>query len=480
MGERTVICVAPQGDLRARGAASILRRVGAGGTNGDTRPAPADLRSRVETLRQDGRITLTADADGALSAWYSPSLEAKNVVASDCSTSWGQKAEKHLRQSVQTIPGAIVDLPLADGPDALKAFTTDWSPFPAACAVAIHPTHVLADQVGNRPNVPVGIYVRHPLVGDLLPVWTADWVRPEFGTGIVIVNPAHSRVDFEFAQRVGLPVRFGLAPAAPTADPQTWPAPPVIGSGVAVRTGHADGEPADKAREIYLERLVEAGHAYEFTDRVLGSLRVGTAPDADAAWRAGIAHDLALDPVAAQILHGPLPAGSVVVTSTQSVADLVLCRALHIDLFGEDVERPRVITVGNTQWQAGADAPQELAPVVAAVTAKNEDVASVKKQNIEQVERFFENHRALCQGAGRDAAPPGKRVGAVLSALAQGNVAQAFSDLYKIQRDIKKNPDSVSQGDRQSYFAAAAVFGATEVPDGYDVQAVLRSRDSTP
>jgi len=38
-------------------------------------------------------------------------------------------------------------------------------------------------------------------------------VRPDFGSGAVLVNPAHDPADLAFGRAVGLPIRFGLAPA---------------------------------------------------------------------------------------------------------------------------------------------------------------------------------------------------------------------------------------------------------------------------
>lgn len=474
-----MVYVASQLDLRAQGAASILRRLwNRENDNGVTNLSTADLSRKIEKLRQNGRVALTTDSKQGLVAWYAPSAEAKESVATSNLKIWGQRIEKYVTQSVKSIPGAVFELPIDGRKTGLKAFITDWSPFPAACAVAIHPTHALADSIGNRANAPTGEYVRHPLTGDLLPVWTAEWVKPEFGTGTVIVNPAHSRVDLEFARRVGLPVRFGLAPVEPTTDPQSWAEPPVVDSGIAVRTGIADGEPASKARGMYLERLMAANRAQVFTDHVLGLLRIATSPNARdfAPWKDGVENNWSFEPAVEQILQGPLQPGSIFVTSNQSLGDLVLCRAFHIDLFDADIDEPQVITVGNFNWQGAADTPRRVSEIAAVVTAKNEEVASVKKQNVEQVERFLENHEVLCgQSAEIEATQPGKRVSGIVSQLAQGQFSIAFSDLYKIQRDMRKNPASLSDADRRDYFAAAYALTGTDVPSSYDLMAALNS-----
>jgi hypothetical protein len=48
-----------------------------------------------------------------------------------------------------------------------------------------------------------------------------------------------------------------------------------------------------------------------------------------------------------------------------------------------------------------------------------------------------------------------------------------ISELYKIQRDIAKKPDAVSNADRFAYFAAAYVLAAAELPNGYPLSEVL-------
>ncbi len=54
----------------------------------------------------------------------------------------------------------------------------------------------------------------HPLTGELLPIWIADYVLAGYGTGAVMAVPAHDERDFEFARRFGLPIRPVITPEA--------------------------------------------------------------------------------------------------------------------------------------------------------------------------------------------------------------------------------------------------------------------------
>jgi leucyl-tRNA synthetase len=472
-----VYSVAVGTDERALAAAAVMERLlGAGGSAAIEFTGEAS--SAIRNLRSRGLISMYEVGDGSgTSLRYAPSSSAKRTIADDGNGHWGPKVQKYWSQTVKAIPGALFDLPLINGDGCLQAFITDWSPFPAACAVAVHPSHPLADAMGNRANQPTGEYVRHPLHGDMLPVWTADWVKPEFGTGTVIINPAHSDVDLEFAQAVGLPVRFGLAPSPPTSDENSWPTPPVVNVGVAVRTGIADGEPAAVARKKYLDLLVESGRGRSHTDRLLGTIELSQASESElSALKRDENVRLNVVSALAELLSCPVQEGSVFVVGHQRIDELLRARALHIDLHGTDIMNPQIITLGSWQWQAGQDLRDDVRKLALISVAKNDDVASVKKQNVELVSRFFEVHQELVDSYTASVAVEGaKRITSVMSFLADGAFSMAFSELYKLQRDLRKSPESLSSGDREGYFVAAFVLGNASLPAGHETDGVLSS-----
>jgi leucyl-tRNA synthetase len=59
----------------------------------------------------------------------------------------------------------------------------------------------------EKLGLPTGLHVRHPLTGEQLPVWVANYVLMGYGEGAVMAVPAHDERDFEFAQKYLLPVR---------------------------------------------------------------------------------------------------------------------------------------------------------------------------------------------------------------------------------------------------------------------------------
>lgn len=64
----------------------------------------------------------------------------------------------------------------------------------------------------EKIGVPIGAAAIHPLTGEKVPIWIADYVLMGYGTGAVMGVPAHDERDFVFAKKYGLPIRYVVAP----------------------------------------------------------------------------------------------------------------------------------------------------------------------------------------------------------------------------------------------------------------------------
>jgi leucyl-tRNA synthetase len=92
----------------------------------------------------------------------------------------------------------------------------------------------------ERPKTGVflGRHAINPVNDERIPVWAADYVLPDYGTGAIMAVPAHDQRDLDFARQFGLPVRIVVQTDLP--DPgQTGQATP--GDGVLVNSGPLDG-----------------------------------------------------------------------------------------------------------------------------------------------------------------------------------------------------------------------------------------------
>ncbi|MGY2290145.1 leucine--tRNA ligase [Pseudomonas sp. SDO528_S397] len=130
----------------------------------------------------------------------------------------------------------------------LKVFTTRPDTLMGATYVAVAAEHPLATQAAqNNPELqafiaeckggsvaeadvatqekkglPTGLFVEHPLTGETLPVWVANYVLMHYGDGAVMAVPAHDERDFEFATKYDLPIKSVVRTSSGDANPAPW------------------------------------------------------------------------------------------------------------------------------------------------------------------------------------------------------------------------------------------------------------------
>ena len=70
--------------------------------------------------------------------------------------------------------------------------------------------------------MPLGTYAINPVNGERIPIWIADYVLVGYGTGAIMAVPAHDERDFEFARKLGLPVRRVVAAPGTVGGSSRW------------------------------------------------------------------------------------------------------------------------------------------------------------------------------------------------------------------------------------------------------------------
>jgi leucyl-tRNA synthetase len=111
----------------------------------------------------------------------------------------------------------------------------------------------------EKTGVFTGLDAANPATDEPIPVWVADYVLMEYGSGAIMVVPAHDRRDFEFAQRFGLAIRQVVAPA----ESEEAPAGDVFvehsENEVLVNSGQFDGMRAPEGADAIVAWLGERG-----------------------------------------------------------------------------------------------------------------------------------------------------------------------------------------------------------------------------
>ncbi len=98
----------------------------------------------------------------------------------------------------------------------------------------------------EKTGVFTGAYAANPANGELIPIWIADYVLMEYGTGAIMAVPGHDERDFEFATKFGLPIVRVVAGEGETAR-TPFDGAPFVGEGVLVNSEEFDGLPVAEA-----------------------------------------------------------------------------------------------------------------------------------------------------------------------------------------------------------------------------------------
>ncbi len=147
----------------------------------------------------------------------------------ELSGGWPEHVIAMQRNWIGRSEGVEMDFPLDDGSINIRIFTTRPDTLWGATFVCLSPMHPLAEKLvedkasleqlrasyGNtedKEGLFTGRYAINPMNGERIPVFIANFVLMEYGTGAIMSVPAHDQRDFEFARRYNLPIRVVIVP----------------------------------------------------------------------------------------------------------------------------------------------------------------------------------------------------------------------------------------------------------------------------
>ena len=113
----------------------------------------------------------------------------------------------------------------------------------------------------EKTGVFTGAWATNPASGDDMPVWIADYVLMEYGTGAIMAVPGHDERDFEFATTFDLPIVRVIAPEGTAADAPLTEACVDDAGAHLVNSGQFDGLPVGDAKRVLTGWLAQKGAA---------------------------------------------------------------------------------------------------------------------------------------------------------------------------------------------------------------------------
>ncbi len=191
---------------------------------------------------------------------------------------WPEKTLTMQKNWIGRSEGGEVVFPLNE--DNITVFTTRADTLMGVSYVVLAPEHPLVDKittpecreqvekykiaaskasdidrlstVKEKTGVFTGAYCTHPISGEKVPVWIADYCLATYGTGAVMGVPAHDERDYEFAKKFGLDIKQVITGEGDTALPY-------VEYGTVINSGRFDGLSTPEAKKAILCYLKEKG-----------------------------------------------------------------------------------------------------------------------------------------------------------------------------------------------------------------------------
>ena len=213
----------------------------------------------------------TAVVDKELEQWFFKITEYAEKLLRDTEslTNWPERVLVMQRNWIGKSEGCEIDFVVEETGDVLKCFTTRVDTLYGATYVVMAPEHPMVEKLARgtdkeeelrafvetvkresrvsrsaEETEKVGVFTgRHainPVNDERIPIWVANYVLMEYGTGAIMAVPAHDQRDFDFARKYNLPIRLVIQ--NPEHSPEREELTEAYeGDGVQVNSGRFDG-----------------------------------------------------------------------------------------------------------------------------------------------------------------------------------------------------------------------------------------------
>ena len=212
--------------------------------------------------------------------WFFRITDYADALLDDLDTvDWPESIKARQRNWIGRSEGAEIDFLIEEWGEDVTVFTTRPDTLFGATFFVLAPEHELVPRIESeevqayvrhasakkteeraaaveKTGVFTGLHAVNPVNGERIPIYVADYVLTDYGTGAIMAVPAHDQRDYDFAQTFDLPVRQVIRPA----DGETeLPYVSHSGDDVLVNSGEFDGLPAPEGGGRIVEKLAQDG-----------------------------------------------------------------------------------------------------------------------------------------------------------------------------------------------------------------------------
>ncbi|MBW2117741.1 MAG: leucine--tRNA ligase [Deltaproteobacteria bacterium] len=204
---------------------------------------------------------------------------------------WPERVLTMQRNWIGKSHGAIIRFPLKDSDEVIEVFTTRQDTVFGATFLCFAPEHPMVREIikglpeegdvldftertlkmdsymrtadfTTKEGVFAGRYCLNPVTGEKIPIFVANFVLPDYGTGAIMAVPTHDQRDFEFAKKYDLSLRVVIKPPDQDLSEETM-TEAFVDQGILVNSGPFDGQRNLEALDSIAEYLESKGMGYK-------------------------------------------------------------------------------------------------------------------------------------------------------------------------------------------------------------------------